>query len=88
MTRSPSRQRSSAIGAKRTAPVDVERTLWIVAADAGTEGANVWVAEAFALEAKSVNTLDRPVDFRSAAPENRNKVTTNPDLLQSIVFVA
>jgi hypothetical protein len=42
-----------------------KRTLWIVAADAGTEGANVRVAEAFALEAKSVNTLDRPVHFRS-----------------------
>jgi hypothetical protein len=56
---------TAAIGAKRTAPVDVTRTLWIVAADAGTEGANVWVAEAFALEAKSVDTLDRPVHFRS-----------------------
>jgi hypothetical protein len=55
----------AAIGAKRTAPSTSKRTLWIVAADAGAEGANVWVAEAFALDAKSVNTLDRTVHFRS-----------------------
>ncbi|MGA8447425.1 MAG: hypothetical protein WB766_19885, partial [Roseiarcus sp.] len=42
----------------------------------------------FALPRKAVNTLDRPVHFRSDAPENRNKGTTNPYLPQSIVFVA
>jgi len=47
-----------------------------------------WVAEACALEATpSTRSIVQSI-FVPAAPENRNKVTINPDFLQSIVFVA
>jgi hypothetical protein len=47
-----------------------------------------WVAEACALEATpSTRSIVQSI-FVPAAPGNRNKVTINPDFLQSIVFIA
>jgi hypothetical protein len=62
---------------------------WVAATPRGKKIFRVsWVAEAFAPEASpSTRSIVQSI-FVPATPENRNKVTIDPDFPQSIVFVA